>query len=161
LILSPADRRWCRRLLAAGLLFALLYPNLSGARTVLTTGWHREHIRDLVTTLAAERRPGEGLYVNEDAEPAFRYYWFRNGRDLDAEEVVWGERHRASPELHAAQVSKLRYTAFWALLTHISPTEATVLRELILERYDCDRSWVVGDARLDFYRLKPAAPTAP
>jgi hypothetical protein len=147
----------------AGLLYVLVYPNLVAARPYLTTGWQRENIRGLVATLAAGRRPGDGIYVNEDAEPAFVYYCHRNGLDPDGAEIVWARRHRVRPELHAPEIEELasRFERFWGLYSHAPESEVQALRSLILPRYDCVESWVEGDARLDLYRRKRTAANRP
>lgn len=158
LLVRRGDHLWLRYLVMIALLYPLLYANLTGARPYLARGWQREDIRGLVQILTTEKRPGEGLYVNQDAEPAFRFYWHRSGRDPEREEIVWGERHRVAPEQHAEQIIGLpsRYDRFWGLFSHMPVSELSVVRGLILERYDLVRSDVAGDARLELYRLRSA-----
>jgi len=162
-LLLPRDRRsWLSYVAVAAVLYALFYPVVAGARPYLGTGWRTEHIRDLVRTLAEERAHGEGLYVNEDAEPAFRFYWVKNGRRVEDEEIVWAGRLARDPGLHAPEIAELseRFEVLWALFSHIDPGELRALRALLLERYECDRSVVEGDARLERYRRteKPPGP---
>jgi len=113
-----------------------------------------------VQTLAEEHVQGEALYVNEDADPAFRFYWVGNGRQVEGEEIVWAGRLARDPSLHAPEIAELseRFDAFWALFSHIDPGELRALRAMLLERYECDRSLVEGDARLEHYRRTEALP---
>jgi hypothetical protein len=160
-LLLPRDRRpWLAYVAVVAVLYALFYPALTGARPYLSTGWRTEHIRDLVRTLAEEHVEGEALYVNEDAGPAFRFYWVGNGRQVEGEEIVWAGRLARDPSLHAPEIAELseRFDAFWALFSHIDPHELRALRAMLLESYECDRSWVERDARLEHYRRAEALP---
>jgi len=160
-LLLPRDRRsWLSYVAVAAVLYALFYPNLAGARPYLSTGWRTEHIRDLVRTLAEEHVHGEGVYINEDAESAFRFYWVGNGRRVEGEEIVWAGRLARDPSLHAPELAELseRFETFWALFSHIDPGELRALREMLLEHYECERSLVEGDARLERYRRTETPP---
>jgi hypothetical protein len=160
-LLLPRDRRsWLSYVAVAAVLYTLFYPNLAGARPYLSTGWRTEHIRDLVRTLAEEQVHGEGVYINEDAESAFRFYWVGNGRRVEGEEIVWAGRLARDPSLHAPELAELseRFETFWALFSHIDPGELRALREMLLEHYECERSLVEGDARLERYSRRETPP---
>jgi hypothetical protein len=154
-LLLPRERRsWLSWVAVLAVLYALFSSALSGARPYLTTGWKTEHIRELVRTLAEKQVAGEGLYVNEDADPAFRFYWVGNGRRVEDTEIVWAARLARDPSLHAPEIVELseRFDVFWALFSHIDPDELRALRTLLLEDYACELSLVEGDARVERYR---------
>lgn len=152
-LVREGPSRTARVLAVAAIAYALFSPALRGAVPYVTTGWHREHVRHLVATLDRERAPGDGIFVNDDAMPAFRFYWSRLGHRDEIGAVVNAGRFRREPQRHAEGVAAMAaaHPRFWALLTHMPPEELTELRRLVLERCREQASHVEGDARLDLY----------
>jgi hypothetical protein len=138
-------------LVFAAALWLLFAPGARLGAHDLWSGWRREEIRDLVARLGREARPGDALYVNEDAIPAFSFYWRRGGRSFPPDRLVIGARLRDDPERHAGEVARLAREehTVWTLLTHMPADEVATLLRLMESRYERGASQVIGDARLD------------
>ena len=136
---------------AAALVLALFGPGAAASARRLATGFGREEIRDLVGRIAAQRKPGETLFVNEDALTAFQFYWCRAGKSYPPEGLVVAGRLKEDPQRHLPEVEALAAAGapVWSLLTHLPREESETVVAMLGARFEHDRETVVGDARLD------------
>jgi Dolichyl-phosphate-mannose-protein mannosyltransferase len=136
--------------IAALAVTAAFAPAVPLAVSHLRTGWHREETRDLVAAIEASARPGDAIYVNEDAVPAFEFYWRRSGRAYPPEGFLIGGRAGVDSEERALEVDRLAEASrVWSLLTHVSKTDSDAFVDLMQQRFMPSEARIAGDARLD------------
>lgn len=157
-VVRPGPRLPARVLFAATLGYATFYGALSSALPYLSTGWRSEDIRELVSTIDRERLPGDLIYVYEDADPAFYFYWQRLGHSQPFPDVRPVPRSRMYPERHREHVAELarEYDRVWCLMTHAPKEEVRALREAFLERYEpLQEKFAEPDASLGLWKRRP------
>lgn len=159
-LLGEGRARIARGVVVAALGYVVFYPALREIRPYLATGWQREHVRPFVETISAERRPGEAIYVYEDAAAAFWFYWRRLGHERGDADVLLAPRSRLDPARHVAAVEALvpRYDRVWGVYAHVSREELQVIRAALAARYDRVRGGDVGDSGWDLWARRDGIP---
>lgn len=156
---GPGKGRAARSLLAAALAYLAFYPAIRDLRPYLGSGWKKEHLRPIVETIARERRPGEAIYVYENAQSAFRFYWRRLGLDDADPDRAIAPRSRRDLARHEAAADALaaRYERVWGVYTHVTREEMDAIRAALAARYESIRGGEDGDARWDLWVRRAGA----
>jgi hypothetical protein len=82
------------------------------------TSFHREELRPVMQALAAQRRPGDAIYVYYAAEPAFRAYAERTGVPLFG--AVIGSCARGDWRHYVSELDRLRgRPRVWVVASHL------------------------------------------
>lgn len=127
--------RWMVALTGLGLAFLLLYQPAVGAAQNFAQPRYYEHIRPTMAYLQANRRPGDVLYIDYWAVPAFRYYApFYHFGEAD---FMAGNDHTNDPQGLRAEIDALRGNKrVWVLFSHVYQNEGFNAKEVILAHLD-------------------------
>jgi len=118
-----------------------------------------EHVRPLLESLAAARRPGDAIYVYYGAGQSFLYYAPRLG--LGAGDYRVGNCHRDEPREYLRELDGLRgERRAWLVTSHVfRASEAELLADYLgaLGTLQFRQTAVEGDAAIALYELGGAA----
>jgi hypothetical protein len=164
--LEPAPKA---RLLALSLVALVSLGGLRASLHELRTT-EPEHLRPVVETLAAGRRPGDGLYVYSWASPAFRYYEQRHDAAAGArsrdEVATWlhadvnGTDHGAR-DVAALDAALAGSERIWLVFSHCQGGVCDPLVRRAAERAELETVETETDSTLYLARVRSGRATSP
>lgn len=122
------DRLGSRVQLLAPLMLAIFAGSPIYATVTALPPERIEHLRPIVAKIAAERQPGDGIYVFYGAAHAFRYYTSRF--DMGSSGTVYGACSTTDLRVYLRDVDRFRgQRRVWVVATHV-PRQGIELRTI-------------------------------